>query len=139
MTKFTYAQTKAAAQAVIERAPRAKNPFTRIKGTDKLRCLYTDVNEPTRHCLGAEILLELGLRIPDEETYVTSGPNEDRFTAAAEDFINYLVTTADNGAANARYAGDHRLEWRTAFNRVTGLEEPGKFNGLLIGEGEEDE
>lgn len=81
----------AAAQRVATRHPDRVNPV--LPGTRF--CAYTSPTDPDHHCLAGSVLLELGMRLPPEETAVFMSPDYHLLTDQAQDLLHRLQNAAD--------------------------------------------
>lgn len=91
------------------------------------RCLYTDPEQPHRHCLGGMILLRLGCELPAELNSAACTPDKLRFRGyeslstpgEALDFIRKLQSRADVGGSTRHITPpDRRMPWREAYEQV---------------------
>jgi len=86
------------AQEIVAETPDATNPREHgVTGT----CLYTrldGVNNPPNaapRCLGGEVLVRLGLRLPEEDQLVSTSLDKDKLDMFAMDYLWSLQNIAD--------------------------------------------
>lgn len=119
------------ADEVTAEFPDRKNPYT-LDSDGRQACLYTDLEDPTLHCLGGEILLRLRCELPDERESVLTTSDKLRFAGYINEyqvgpalkFLAHLQSGADGGQVHEvgsedldEDPDDYRMEWRLAFER----------------------
>lgn len=145
--KITLEDVMRVADEVTSRYPDRLNPPSTewSHETDKVNCLYTDPDVPALHCLGGEILLRLGCRLPAEQLGVCDSPDADKFehydtlrfaTGEGLTFLTLLQFRADQGLGEERgridgYL-DFRLEWREAYEGAVRAWERGDVMSELL-------
>lgn len=112
--QITLDQVQAAARRVVTLHPGRVNPTN-----DAVSCRYTDADDPDWHCLGGQVLIELGLRLPPEGKLVHMMPDAYRLTDDAISFLVSLQGHADSGYRNDVTPGTERLlpvtPWAVAY------------------------
>lgn len=130
--KITLQAVRDASRRVCDAHPDRINPM-QVEDGDSV-CLYTDPADPSLHCLGGQVLLELGCRLPMERRTVASTPDRRRFedfvmpfdTGRALGYLVRLQAAADRGGAQRTDPADpsdhtfydRRLEWRDALRQT---------------------
>lgn len=128
---ITLQDVRDTAERITTEHPDRLNPI-KVNGSN-ISCRYTDDEDPTLHCLGGHVLLELGCIMPREGRTVMDSPSCRRFEGwdgaahpgQAMNYLRRLQSMADRGGPQREdptdsvvYIHDRRLEWRLAYDQA---------------------
>lgn len=108
---ITLEQARTAAQAVAEREPMQVNPRNAF-GT----CVYTLPGDPDRHCFVGQVLLELGLPLPEVNAGISSTINDSLGLELDRDAIDFLAKCQSFADDNSEPNVPHR--WHEVWEFV---------------------